>query len=68
MEKEFIEYCKDSNIDINELTCENIKAIKNSVEYNSYKLGIVINKFIDEVKGNVKPILIKMIDIINKYI
>lgn len=68
MEKEFIDYCKNNDIGINELIYEDIKAIKNSAEYNSYKLGMVINEFIDEIKGNVKSLLIKFIDIINKYI
>lgn len=51
IDKDLLQYCKDKEFPITEMTTENFKSVENILDFKFYKLGLAIRDLADLFKN-----------------
>ena len=56
IDKDLLQYCKDKEFPVGEMTMENFKSVENILDFQRYKLGLEFKKIGKEVLNALKQI------------
>lgn len=56
IDKDLLQYCKDKEFPITEMTTENFKSVENMLDFQFYKLGLEFKKLGKEILDALKKI------------
>lgn len=56
IDKDLLQYCKDKEFPITEMTMENFKSVENMLDFQRYKLGLEFKKIGKEALNALKQI------------
>ena len=56
IDKDLLQYCKDKEFYIDEMTIEDFKSVEDTLEFQSYKLGLEFRSLEKEILNTLKKI------------